>query len=124
MTILQFAGEYSLTLMTMSGSLRGVSVGAAGIVLVVLAVASIPLLNWFIHKEVTKVWVTVADPGFHVEGGGGAEPLGGDRPLMWVLFGENMQKRKNWILLGGCTLAVPPGSTNGLDVQYFCICDS
>ena len=47
---------------------------------------------------------------------GGAEPLGGGcRPLMWVLFGENMQKLKNWILLGGCLLIVPPGSTNAVD---------
>ena len=39
----------------MGESLRGVAVGATGLVIGILAIASIPLVNWIIHKEVTKV---------------------------------------------------------------------
>ena len=36
--------------------------------------------------------LTVADPGFSVGGGGGAEPLGGHQPPTWVLFSKCMRK--------------------------------
>ena len=39
----------------MGESLRGVAVGATGLVIGILAAASIPLVNWIIRKEVTKV---------------------------------------------------------------------
>ena len=64
----------------------------------------------------------VADPGFPVGGGGGgAEPLGGRQPLIWVLFGENMCKNERigscWGG-GGCAPVAPhPGSANGKDLQ-------
>ena len=39
----------------MGGSLRGVGVAVTGLVIGVLAAASIPLVSWIIHKEVAKV---------------------------------------------------------------------
>ena len=49
----------------------------------------------------------VADPGFPVGGGGGAPTS--DMGAFWQ---KRMQKRKNWILLGGRQWC-PPGSANG-----------
>ena len=53
----------------------------------------------------------MADPGFPV---GGRRAIGGGTPTpnVGTFWQKHMQKQKNWILLGGGTPVVPPGSAN------------
>ena len=61
--------------------------------------------------------IAVVDPGFPV---GGHRPIGGHRPPTCMFFGKNMQKWKNWILLGGGgARRRPPGSANVLFGKQF-----
>ena len=55
---------------------------------------------------------TVVDPGFSV--GRGADLLGGRRPPICTLFGENICKNEKTGSCWGGALAAPPGSANGL----------
>ena len=41
-------------------------------------------------------------------------PLGERQPPMRTLFGNNVRKQKNWVLLGGHLPAAPPGSATGV----------
>ena len=60
---------------------------------------------------------TVADPGFPV-GGGGAKPLGGRRPLTWVLFGENIcENERIGSCWGGARRRRPPGSGDAFIIK-------
>ena len=58
--------------------------------------------------------MSVADPGFSV--GGGADLLGGRRPLTRMLFGENMcENERIGSCYGGARRQQPPGSANACD---------
>ena len=62
----------------------------------------------------TLTYLTVADPGFPI--GGGGQPFGGCRPLTWVLFGKNVCEnerigsRLGWAYADGTP--PPTGSAN------------
>ena len=66
------------------------------------------------HKSAADS-LTVADPGFPVGGGGGADPLAGRQPQTHTLFGENVCKNEIDPVGGGgggARRRRPPGSAH------------
>ena len=60
-------------------------------------------------KRLIRLLLSVADPGFPIGGGGGAEPLGGAPTSNVGTFRQKcMRKRKNWILLGAARALPAP----------------
>ena len=81
------------------------------------------IMNQFSRFDAIECYCAVADPGFPVGGGGGAEPLGGRQPPTWVLFGKNVCENERigscWGGGGGGTCwQRPPRPANAVDMTW------